>query len=424
MRKPWRWALLVILAFFGLGGWISSIAPLSTAVTANGSVSTEGTVQTVQPSEAGIVRSVLVAEGDNIEKGQDLLLLESTQAEGELNSTLQRLRQLAAREERLLAEQRLTSIKFNHWSLEERSNQEVKQFVRTETELFDSRLAVHSARQSILQQRISQLNNQVDGHRVRLSGLMERSSLITPEITNLEKALDEGLVPRSEVLRMQQQGAEVRSEIGQVQAEIARVQDTIAQFNIELVELNSERIEALSRELIDVQTNRRVAEEQYLALQDRISKRTIKAPVSGVVMNLKQSNPGSVVGPGEALLDIIPVQDRLIVDVQIRPVDIDMVYVGQPANVLFSALPSDASFPVDGTVTRISASVLTSPETNQSYYLAQIIVDEIHLRERLGEFNPVVGMPVQVFVEAGERTLLQYLISPIIDLWRNAMREE
>ncbi len=425
MRTPWRWGLFIIFSFFGLGGVISAMAPLSTAVTALGSVSTEGTVQTIQPLERGIVSKVLISEGEKVQAGQELLLLETTQTEGELDASLQRLRQAAAREERLIAEQQSRSdFVFRHVSLQDQNDPEVLRILQAETDLFQARIQTHSVRKSILRQRISQQNNQIKGLRTQLSGLVEQSRLLSPEVDNLENAATEGLVTRAQVLQAKRELAEVGGQIGQTEAEIARIQDTISETNIELSGLTASRLEEISQELTVAQTERRVAEETHFGLKDKLDKRTILAPISGLVMNLKQSSAGGVVTPGETMLEIVPVQTRTLVEVQVRPVDIDMVNEGQAASVLFSALPSSQAFPVDGTVSRISANVVIPQTQEPPHYLVQIEVSQRDLRDRLDGFEPVVGMPVQAFIEAGDRTLLDYIIAPATDLWRNALREQ
>ncbi len=415
----------VIVLFFVVGGGWSATAPLSGAAIATGVVSPEGSRQTVQHLEGGIIRQIVVREGDTVLAGDRLVILEGVAAKVEADALTNRLRTLAAQEQRLDAERSGTAaIAFSHPALKNTADSEVRAILAQQRDEFATRAANDESRRAILKKRSAQLDKQIAGAQRQLAGTRRQAALIREEITMVERLVRRGYERKPRLLALQRAEAELVGTEGELVANIARSQEAIAETELAILNITTERLEEVASELSAVRAERLEVEERLKESLDRVDRTEIVAPVDGTVINLRHKTTGGVIAPGEAVLDIVPAEDKLIIDAHVSPHDIDDVRIGLSAYVVFPSYPQRHLMRINGRVTHVSADALEDERSGTLYYLAKVEVD----RERLNSVAPEVeltpGLPAEVFITTGDRTLLDYLLQPLRETLERSLREQ
>ena len=414
----------VILLFFAVGGGWSATAPLSGAAIATGVVSPEGSRQTVQHLEGGIIRRIAVREGDSVGAGDGLVILEGVAAKVDAHALTNRLRTLAAQEQRLEAERSgAAAIDFSHAALQNTVDPEVQAVLAQQRDHFATRAANDESRRAILKKRGAQLEKQIAGAQRQLAGTRRQAALIREEITMVERLVRRGYERKPRLLALQRAEAELVGTEGELVASIARSQEAIAETELTILNITTERLEEVASELSNVRAERLEVEERLKESLDRVHRTEIVAPVGGTVINLRHKTTGGVIGPGEAVLDIVPAEDKLIIDAQVSPHDIDDVRIGLSAYVVFPSYPQRHLMRIDGQVTHVSADVLEDERSGASYYLAKIEVDRAQLQTVAPEIELTPGLPAEVFITTGDRTLLEYLLQPLRETLERSLRE-
>lgn len=417
--------IFVIVLFFGGGGLWAASAPISGAAIAPGIVSPDSSRQTVQHLEGGIIRDILVREGDHVDKGAVLIILEDIQAQAEAGALMTRLRTLAAAESRLLAERRdQSAISFDHWSLADESNAEVAAVIEQQNNQFNARRANLESREGILSQRIAQLEEQVIGTERQIKSIREQQRLINLEIRDVNVLLEKGLARRPRLLALQRQQADLIGNEGELLARVARFQEAVGETKLQILNNRDERQEQVDTDLTETQSRRIEIEQQIKESLDRLSRTSIVAPVAGTVLDVRFKTTGGVVRPGEAVLDIVPVEDELIIDARVSPQDIDDVYPGLDAYVMFPSYPQRDMLRIQGNLRHISPDSFEDERTGERYYEAKIEVDRSQLAEIAPEVEMTPGLPAEVFIETVERTLLEYLLQPVMQVVEKSFREQ
>ena len=414
----------VILLFFAVGGGWSATAPLSGAAIATGVVGPEGSRQTVQHLEGGIIRRIAVREGDSVRAGDGLVILEGVAAKVEAEALTNRLRSLAAQEQRLEAERTGdAAIAFTHVALENTADPEVQAVLAQQRDRFATRAANDESRRAILKKRGAQLDKQIAGAQRQLAGTRRQAALIREEIAMVEQLVRRGYERKPRLLALQRAEAELVGTEGELVASIARSQEAIAETELAILNVTTERLEEVASELSNVRAERLEVEERLKESLDRVHRTEIVAPVGGTVINLRHKTTGGVIGPGEAVLDIVPAEDKLIIDAQVSPHDIDDVRIGLSAYVVFPSYPQRHLMRIDGQVTHVSADALEDERSGASYYLAKIEVDRVQLQTVAPEIELTPGLPAEVFITTGDRTLLEYLLQPLRETLERSLRE-
>ncbi|HIC79351.1 MAG TPA: HlyD family type I secretion periplasmic adaptor subunit [Kiloniellaceae bacterium] len=413
-----------ILLFFGLGGGWSAMAPLSGAAIAPGVVSPEGSRQTVQHLEGGIIREIRVREGDEVDAGDTLVVLEDVAARAEAGALMSRLRTLAAREQRLEAERSgAKGVTFTHFSLQTTEDKEVQAVLSQQRDQFETRAANDESRKSILKQRSAQLEQQIAGARRQLAGTRRQAELIREEIKVAKYLVQRGYERKPRLLALQRAEAELVGTEGELVASIARSKEAIAETELEILSIRTERAEEVASELADARAQRIEVEKQIRESLDRLRRTEIPAPVGGTVIDLRYKTTGGVIGPGEAVLDIVPAEDKLVIDARVSPDDIDDVRIGLESYVVFPSYPQRHILRIDGAVTHVSADALEDERSGDPYYLAKVEV----FREKLETVAPQIrltpGLPAEVFITTEERTVLEYLLQPLRQTLERSLRE-
>ena len=423
-RGPVVAGFLVIGLFFGgFGGW-AALAPLQSAAIAPGLVSVDTNRKTIQHLEGGIVGEILVRDGDRVRAGQVLIRLDETLPRTSLELLKGRSMASRALEARLIAERDgADAIRFPELLTAAGADPQVAEMINGQINIFAARRNSVAGQVKILGQRIAQFREEINGLKGQIASEVVQHGLIAEEIKDVTGLYEKGLARRPRLLALQRQAAEIEGSRSQNMAAIARVEQNIAEARLHISELRTSTINEVVQELRDVQTEMFELAERIAAAEDILTRTELRAPIEGTVVGLQVHTPGGVIAPGEPLLDIVPADDRLVVEARVDPSDIDVVHPGLPSQVRFTALNQRNLAPVDGTVTAVSADRIVDDRTGESYYLTRVELDD-GFAEALGGVPLYPGMQAEVMIVTGERSALDYLIRPFARSLNRAFRED
>lgn len=418
-----RWGAVLSLALLlALATW-AALVPIGGAVTTAGQAVVRGKPKLVQSLGGGIVAEIDAANGDRVAAGQVVMRLDPTLLTVTRDMAMGRLAEALARQARLRAEQiGLDAPRFAYPDLP---------FPRPDTalseagqrEVFAARQAVQTGRREQLGERLKQFDNQIAGTEAAIRSLSEQIALTDRELATSNQLLERGLMRESQVLELQRSRAALEGQLAGNRAEAARLHNAARDAELEVVQAERQFQEEVANDLRTV-----TAEAEQLVLQlvntladlDRV---TIRAPSEGIVHELAVTTVGGVVTPGQTILQIVPLDQGLDFEMRLDPRAIDQVRPGQPAQVLFPAFDQRATPRVAGRVDRISPGVVTDPQTGQSYYRLTVAVPPEEIA-RLGRVEILPGMPVEAFLELGERSALSFLVHPVAAQLNRIFREE
>ena len=414
-RGPVRFGLMV-LAVFALGflGW-ATLLPLSSAAVAPGEVRVESHRKTVQHMEGGIVRGIFVREGDLVRAGQLLLRIDDTQSASALAGLRVQFAALKLREDRLVAEQD-GSASFQCTDPAGRTD------CVDEQKIFTDRHNALQGQTDILKQKIEQLGSEIAGRRAEITSLDAQLRTISEEIKSVQSLVSMQLIPRPRLLALQRQEAGLQGTRGEELALIARAEQGIDEAHMQISDLANKYQMETSSHLRDTREKLADIKEKLRAAADVQHRTDVIAPQDGKIVNLRVFTVGGVLKPGEPILDIVPQNDKLIVESKVRPIDIEAVHAGLNAEVRITTYRHGRAPTVIGTVKDVSADSIVDPRTGQSYYTALVEIDPRELR-RVGDVKLYPGMPTMVLITTGQRTFMQYLFDPIRDSVSKAFRE-
>ena len=410
----------IILVFFvGLGSW-AAVAPLQSAAIAPGVLNVESNRKTIQHLEGGIVAELLVSEGQQVLAGQTLLRLDATQSGASVAQLKNRYVSLKAQEARLIAERDGNeTIVFPPL----KGFPNVGETQTAETGVFEARKQALKGEKSILEKRISQFQEEMAGLNGQIRAQASELNLIAEELSAQQSLFEKKLVGKQRIIALKRERSELIGDRNQQQAAVARIKQNIGEEELKIIELRTNRINQVVEQLAEVQTNLADIEERLVAAKDVHTRTDIIAPLDGTIVDLKMHTVGGVVGPGEALMDVVPAKAQLIVHARVNPIDIDSLNVGMQAQVVLSAFNRRTVAPVDGTVISISADRLTDTRTGVPYYLARVKLNELP-RGDSDDLTLSAGMQAEVMIITGEQTPLAYLFKPVARSFYRAMRED
>jgi HlyD family secretion protein len=415
--------VIVVVFFVGFLGW-AAVAPLHSALIAPGTVIVESYRKTIQHLEGGLVKEILVKDGQNVKAGQPLLLLDDTSA----TTTLQELQDeedgLTAQEARLMAERDSTPvIHFPPAFLARGSEPKVAEAILGEQTAFENRRDSQAQQIAILKEKKEEDSRAIAGLKDQVVSLDTQTALVQREADAVQKMVDKGLEPLPKLLDLQRQIADFVGQRGDTMEKISQQQLDIGENDIAIVNTRSSFLEDVLKDLRDVQGRRFDLADRIQAARGVLKRTVLVAPAAGRVMDLQVHTPGAVLRPGDAVMEIVPMHDRLVVEARVRPEDADDIYIGQTAKLNLSAYKQRRLPMITGTVTTISADRITDAKTNVSYFLAWISVDRSLLRD-YPNAKLIPGMPVQVEIQNGTHTMMDYFLEPLRDAMRNGMREK
>ena len=420
----WTGNLLVCCFVLGLGTW-STLAPLESAAIAVGTVESESSRKTIQHLEGGIIREILVADGDVVHAGQTLISLEDTRARAEAESLQGQLWDATAREARLQAEQQRDEQVSFPATLEtaQTAAPSVATVLAGQQSIFETRRQVFQSQVAVNRDKRSQVEKEIEGLRAQQSAASKRIEIVREEADTVAMLVNKGLERRPRLLSLQREMADIEGRRGEIAAQISRAEQVINESQATLIKLENDRQNEIVQSLREVQSQVFQIRERLQAADDQLLRTAVKAPEDGVITDLRVHTPGGVIAAGAPLMDLVPRQDRLVVTARVRPEDIDVVRPGLSAEV--SLLPyNQRRVPrLKGTVTRVSADRLLDKRTDQPYYATKIHVQDPRIAEIDG-IRIIPGMPAQVFIKTGRGTVALYALKPLLDSFNNAFHED
>lgn len=415
---------LIGIFVIGFGTW-SAMAPLESAAVAMGTVVSESSRKTVQHLEGGIIRQILVQDGDAVVAGQVLIRLDDTKARTTLGALQGQLWDAKAGEARLLSERDgAEQIVFPPDLVPADAGPALAAALSGQQKIFETRRMLQDSKVAAIHERINQVHEEINGHEAEVAGLRRRVVLLQEEIAGIRELVAKGLERKPRLLQLERDLAEMEGRIGDTTAQIAKAKQVIAESEVDILSLQNDHQKEVADELRETQKKRHELEEQVQAAADVLARTEVKAPESGVVTDLRVHTPGGVIAAGEALLDLVPDADRLVVEAQVRPEDIDRVHEGLPAQVRLLPYKQRRTPPLDATVIYVSADRLVDKHTNLPYYAAKLRVDERALAALGGDVKMVPGMPSEAMIKTGVSTVAIYALSPILDSFHRAFREK
>lgn len=421
-RKIRRLGVCIVGVTFGLFGTWAALAPLDGAAYAPGVVTVQTYRKTVQHLEGGIVKEVLAHDGDIVKRGDPLIILDDAQLRFEYEMTRNQLVAAKAMEARLVAERdTLSAIGFGE--IADPASLRGMEARQSETQVFNARQGSRLGQISVLRERIGQLQQQVKGLESMIDAKMHLEKSYSGEIDELTDLLKQGFVDKQRLLEQERKLGMLRSEVADHRSTINRTRLQINETQLQILQIDKDFNADVVKQLAEVQTKIYDLQEKTSSLEDRLSRIVIRAPDAGMVIGMTVHTIGGVVRPATPLLDIVPSVSELVIEAQVAPLDIDRIAIGKRADIRFSAFNSATTPVIEGEVSSVSADRLTNEKTGTAYYLARVRVTENGVRT-LGERKLLPGMPADVLIITGQRTLLQYLMQPARNALSQSMIEE
>lgn len=414
--------LIVLLLGGGVGGWAAT-TQIAGAVIAPGSIVVDSNVKKVQHPTGGIVGKLFVHDGDHVKAGQVLVRLDETVVRADLAIVTKSLAELTARKARLEAERDgAASIKFPADLLERKNDPSVMAAIAGEINLFKSRRAARLGKKAQFQQQIGQLKEEIGGLEAQEAAKSKEIDLIEQELTAVRNLYAKHLVPLTRLTALQRQSAQLDGERAKLVAAVAQSKSKISEIKLQIIQIDQDLNSEVAKELPDIESKIGELVERKVTAEDRLRRTDIRAPQSGTVFQLAIHTVGGVITAGEPIMLIVPDGEDLQVQAKVNPQFIEQVRIGQSVLLRFSGLDIHSTPEIDGTVTRISADTSTDKRTGQPYYTIRIALPAQQIA-RLHGVKLLPGMPVEAFVQTGERTVISYLMKPLHDQFMRAFRE-
>jgi HlyD family type I secretion membrane fusion protein len=416
--------IAIIGAFAALlAGW-AMVAPLSSAAVAHGQVKVESSRKTVQHLEGGIVRDILVREGDLVKAGQVLLRLDPTQSDAAATAARGERDVLLAAQARCRAlRDKGTRITFPDELVSRRDDPRVATLMASETALFEGRRAQLAGARQILEQQVAQSEAETRSYQAQVASTETQSRLIADEVSAVKDLLAKGLERKTRLLALEREAAALEGTRGNLQGLIARARQRVGELQLQMSQIEATAEKERADEQNEVERKLAQNEQQMRSTTDVLTRSEVLAPTAGRVLDLRAVTLGGVVRPGDPIMDIVPLADRLVVEAQVQPSDIDVVHEGLAAEVRLTAYKQRVVPVLMGRVVRVSADAVERERTGQFYYRADVEIEPSQLAA-VREVSLVPGMPADVMIDTGRQTLASYLVRPLVDSFHRAMRED
>ncbi len=413
----------VVGLFGGLTLW-AAFTDIQGAVIAGGSLIVEGFSKQVQHADGGIVTEINVRNEDIVEEGQVLLRLDDTAIKASLAVVNAQRNEALIIEARLVAELAGQSDFALPAELEPiREDSQIASRYRTQQEILAARVRDQSGKVSQLNEQISQLDHQIEGLEIQLKAAQKQYDVIAARTADMEGLYAKNLVEGGQVSTLQLQLASVEGEKGRLIAAIAQTKATIAEKQLQIEEINTEFTQRSLDELQRTRQTLAEATQQKVAAEDRLARTTIRAPQAGIVHESVVHTIGGVVGSGQTLMMIVPQSDDLLVGIHIDPMDIDQIQTGQRVHLRFSSLDQRKTPEAWGHIEQVSPDLVVDQQTGRRYYTADVRIEAADKAKLPANVRLLPGMPVEAFVTTGERSVLDYLVHPIVAELQLAFRE-
>jgi HlyD family type I secretion membrane fusion protein len=415
----------VIVGVFVVGFLLwASIAPIWGAVSAPGVVRVEANRQSLKSRDGGVVRSIEVRDGDLVRQGQLLMTLDSTVPTARVDVSTNQVDVARMQQARFLAEATGQRGFATPPELVSRQHDpRVAQIINSERMVFAARLSAIEGQAAILNQRFDQLESARSGLNVQVQSIDEQVALIREELEGYQTLYEKGFAPKTLILRLERQLAELSGRRGALVADITRNQQAAGETRLQLAQLYEQRTSEAATGRRDAEARLADVQPQLDAATEALAQTQVRAPMNGYVLNLSQFTVGGVAAPGELLMDVVPTNAPLVISAQVRPSDIDEVRNGMDAQVTLTAFSGQRVPKLMGEVIFVSADAIT-PQEGNPYFRVDLRIQPQELSKLPDGSDLTPGMPAQVMIRTGRRTIMSYLLGPISDIFDRSLREQ
>jgi HlyD family secretion protein len=414
--------VVVLVLGAGVGGWASK-AEISGAVIAAGSIVVDSNVKKVQHPSGGVVGEVRVRDGDRVKTGDVVVRLDETITRANLAIVTKGLTELMARKARLEAERdRAEAITIPKELAVRANDPDVADVLASERKLFDLRRTARAGQKSQLQQRIGQLEEEIVGLTGQQNAKAQEIELIKRELSGVKDLWEKKLVQIQRLTALEREATRLEGDRGQLIASAAQAKGKISEIQLQIIQIDQDVSSEVARELRDIDGKIGEFVERKVTAEDQLKRIDIRAPQDGVVFQSTVHTVGGVISAGDPIMLIVPEADNLMVEARVDPKDIDQLQLGQKVVLRFSNFSQRTTPELNGTVSRIAADTATDQRTGMSFYIIRIAMPSEEVG-RLGDLRLAPGMPVEAFVQTGDRTMISYLIKPLNDQLMRAFRE-
>jgi HlyD family secretion protein len=416
-------AVVVLVLVVGVGGW-GATAVISGAVVAPGSLVVDSNVKKVQHPTGGIVGELRVRDGDHVHAGDIVVRLDETVTRANLAIVTKTLDELMARKARLEAERDgWATIVFPAQLMTGGNDPDRAAAMESERKLFNLRKTARTGQKAQLQERVAQLGEEISGLTAQQNSKAKEIELVNRELAGVRELWSKNLVQLGRLTALEREAARLDGERGQLIAAAAQAKGKVAETALQILQVDQDLASEVAKELREVDGKIGEFIERKITAEDQLKRIDVRAPQDGTVFQLAVHTVGGVITAGDPIMLIVPEADNLSVEVKVNPQDIDQLQLNQKAILRFSAFNARTTPEIEGVVTRISADTSTDQRTGQNYYTVRISMPPEQV-QRLGEVKLLPGMPVEAFVQTGDRTMLSYLVKPLHDQIVRAFREK
>lgn len=418
-----RLGYAIILLTFGVFGTWSAVAPIDSSVLATGTVAVKSHRKTVQHLDGGIISKLLVKDGDKVKAGDTLLLLDDTQVKAQLEMLRGQFITQKSLSDRLQSERdQLSAIKFSK-ALLDMHDERVQEAIKGQQHIFDSRKNSYRGEIEVLKQRIQQLNAKKEGLTAQRTSKQSLVGSYGDEVKDLKELVAQGFADKQRLRDLERNFTSINGEIATLASDIASTDMQRGETQLQIVQTEKKFQEDVAN--LQEEANAQLFDitERLHAVEDKELQSVIKAPVSGVIFNLSIYTEGGVITAGKPILDIVPEDEDLVISAQVSPMDIDRIKIGAISEIRFSAFNSKTTPTMEGVINKVSADSFVNEANGTQYYLATVNLTK-DSEQKLGNLKLLPGMPAEVLINTGERTLFEYLMQPLTDAFARAFIEE
>lgn len=422
-----RFGILFLILTLGVFTLWGTTAPLNSALVSAGEVVVDSYRKTIQHFEGGIIEKIYVKNGDVVKAGDPLIQLENAQFKASLENSSKRLLITKAELERLNAEQEFQStITFSEpLRIAAETDEDIANALKQQRNLLDARITAYEQEAGALETRLDQTEEQIEGSLAQIEGLKKQLELLKEEEEAYTTLYNEGLGDNNRARELNRSIISTQNDINKLTSEIARLKITNTETEMQIATRKQDFLKDVGDRLKQTQATYFDIQEKYQVAQDRIERFIVRAPEDGTIVDMQVHTIGSVANSGQPLMDLVPFNDNFVIETRVQTNDINDVYIGQHADIRFSAFNSRTTKVIEGEVINVSADRLEEERSDQPpYYLARIQITDKGRSDMNEDMHLIPGMPAEVMIKRGERTLFSYLIKPIQDSFARSLKEE
>ncbi len=421
-RGPMTIGLLALLVLVGGFGTWAVMAQITGAVIASGQIEVDRNRQVIQHPDGGVVDAIVVQEGDTVAIGDTLIRLDPSLLQSELAIVEGQLFEILARRGRLEAERDgADTLQFDPLLSEVPQGADL---IQGQTRLFDARRESSTRAVEQLDQQRAQIASQLGGITAQQAALDTQSDLIAKELEDQQKLLAQQLIQASRVSALQREQANLMGRVGELTASAAQAAERMTEIEIQILSLATTRREEAITRLRDLEYNELELTERRRTLRQQLERLDLRAPVSGIVYGMQVFAEQSVIRAAEPVMFLVPQDRPLVIATKVQPTDIDQINLGQEVTLRFSAFDQRRTPELTGSVTLVSADIFVDDATQQSFYQAEVQLNEGELEKLPDDMVLIPGMPVEAFVRTADRSPMDYLLKPLADYFAKAFREQ